>query len=159
MPGIKLENFKLKIQNIVTSANKLKNKHIKNLEAHVNYSCIFAQSKEEYETLNQLAVIMGKVIKDTPTGPLYQIPPLHTVAGNLQLLKIRIPDSTRTELGDADFTINDFLGFEKEYLQKPGFKRIQKEDFYMIELVDHDFNVRAYFSNPPLDEQLGLAGK
>lgn len=159
MSKTNIDKLKIKIQSIVTSANELKNKHINDHDARVNYSCIFSQSKEEYEYLNQLATEIGKVIKDTPTGPLYQIAPLPTVAGNLQLLKIRIPDPTRPELGDADFTINDFLGFEKEYLQKPGFKRIQKEDFYMIELVDHDFNVRAYFSNPPLDEQLGLSDK
>ncbi len=70
------------------------------------------------------------------------------------MLKIRFPDSTRTERGDADFTISNFFEFENIYLSKPGFKKIQKPDFYMIELMD--FDVRAYFSNPPLDEQLNL---
>lgn len=33
---------------------------------------------------------------------------------------------------------------------------MEKPDFYMIELMDPKFDVRAYFSNPPLDEQLNL---
>jgi hypothetical protein len=39
-------------------------------------------------------------------------------------------------------------------LSKEGFKLIEREDFEMIELMDSEFNVRAYFSNPPLDERL-----
>lgn len=29
----------------------------------------------------------------------------------------------------------------------------------MIELMDSNYNVRAYFSNPPLDKQLGISDK
>ena len=54
------------------------------------------------------------------------------------------------------FRISNFPEFEKEYLSKPGFKLIQKENFYMIELIDLGFDVRAYFSNPPLDVQLHI---
>ena len=38
-----------------------------------------------------------------------------------------------------------------------GFLLIVKNDnFEMIELVDSNFNIRVYFSNPPLDKQLGI---
>ena len=150
------EELKNKIKNIVKQATLLKNKHINNKNAPVNYACIFSQSKDEYEELLEAARKIGQVIKETPTGPLFQIKPLKTVSGDLKLLKIRIPDPTRLELGDADFTISDFPQFEKRYLSKPGFKIMEKPDFYMIELVDPDFNVRAYFSNPPLDKQLNI---
>ncbi len=99
---------------------------------------------------------IGKVIQETPTGLLLHIEPIQTVSGVLKLLKIRIPDSTRPERGDADFTISNFSEFKKKYLLKPGFKIIKKPDFYMIELMDSDFDVRAYFSNPPLDQQLNI---
>jgi len=154
-----IDDLKCRIQDIVKQANDLKNRHIGDHDAHVNYSCIFSHSKTEYDQLNELASKIGIVVKDTSTGPLYQIEPISTASGSLQLLKIRIPDPTRPEMGDADFTIADFPAFEEKYLSKPGFKRIQKEDFYMIELMDSNFNVRAYFSNPPLDKQLGLSAK
>jgi hypothetical protein len=151
-----IEDLKSKVQLIVKRANDLKDEYLGKNNTPVNYACIFSQSEEEYDLLRQLTGKIGKVIKETPTGSLYQIEPLPTVAGNLQLLKIRIPDRTRPELGDADFTVADFPVFEKKYLSLPQFKRMDKPDFYMIELLDQKYDVRAYFSNPPLDRQFGI---
>jgi len=145
-----------KVKYIVEQANILKDKHADKKNAKVNYACIFSQSTDEYENLLTITKQIGNIIKETPTGPLFHIKPIETAAGNLQLLKIRLPDSTRPELGDADFTVENFSDFENTNLQKTGFKIIKKENFYMIELMDPNFNVRAYFSNPPLDVQLGI---
>ncbi len=150
------EDLKNKVKSIIQKATALKHKHIDDKNTPVNYACIFSQSKEEYEELLKVAQKIGKIIKETPTGLLFHIEPLETVSGFLKLLKIRIPDSTRPELGDADFTISNFPEFEKKYLSKPGFKIMKKPDFYMIELIDSNLDVRAYFSNPPLDEQLNI---
>jgi hypothetical protein len=150
------EDLKNRIKDIVAMAVLLRDKHIEHEDASVNYACIFSQNKSEYEELLAAARKIGEVIKETPTGQLFHIEPLKTVAGDLRLLKIRIPDVTRPERGDADFTISNFPEFEKKYLSKPNFKIIRRSDFYMIELMDSDFDVRAYFSNPPLDKQLNL---
>ncbi len=144
-------------QKIVQEAKELKNKHTKEKNAPVNYACIFSQSQEEYEELLKVIQKIGKAIKETPSGFLFHIKPIQTVSGNLKLLKIRIPDPTRPERGDADFTISNFPEFEKKYLSKKGFKLMPKENFYMIELMDPEFNIRAYFSNPPLDQQLNIS--
>ena len=150
------KDLEIKIKNIVEKATALKNKHIDNKNTPINYACIFSQSKEEYKELLETAQKIGKVIKETPTGLLFQIKPLETVSGVLKLLKIRIPDPTRPELGDANFTISNFPEFEKKYLSKSDFKLIQREDFKMVELMDSAFDIRAYFSNPPLDKQLNI---
>ena len=148
------KDLKIKIQNIVKRATALKNKYINNKNMPVNYACIFCQNKEEYDKLVEVTRKIGKVIKETPTGLLFQIKPLKTVSGILKLLKIRLPDPIRPERGDTDFTVSNFPEFKKKYLLKSGFKLIKREDFEMIELVDSEFDVRAYFSNPPLDKQL-----
>jgi len=153
---MKTDDLKLKIKNIVKRASKLKNKYINVKNMPVNYACIFSQSEDEYQKLLKVTQKIGKIIKETPTGPLFQIKELETASGVLKLLKIRIFDPTRPELGDADFTVPDFSRFEKKYLSKPNFKIMKKADFYMIELIDDDFDVRAYFSNPPLDKQLNI---
>lgn len=150
------EDLKNLVKSIVEKATVLKNKHIEYRDTPVNYACIFSQSEEEYEELLEATQKIGKVIQETPSGLLYQIEPLETVSGILKLLKIRIYDPARPERGDADFTISNFPEFEKKYLSKPGFKMMKKPDFYMIELMDSDFDVRAYFSNPPLDKQLNI---
>jgi hypothetical protein len=146
------------VQGIVEKSRILKDKFTTEKDAQVNYCCIFSQSAKEYAALLACAKKMGKVVKETPSGLLFQIHPLATVAGKLQLLKIRNPDSTRPERGDADFTVKNYPDFKKKYLGKKGFKLIPRENFEMIELMDDKFDVRAYFSHPPLDVQLGISG-
>lgn len=150
------EDLKIKVKNIVEKATALKNKYIDPKDTPVNYACIFSQNKEEYEELLEVTRKIGNVIKETQTGLLFHIEPLQTVSGVLKLLKIRIPDPTRPERGDADFTVSNFSDFKKKYISNEGFKLIKREDFEMIELMDPKFDVRAYFSNPPLDLQLNI---
>jgi len=150
------EDLKTKVKDIVEKSTILKNKHTADKNAPVNYACIFSQNKNEYDELVETVEKIGKNVMEKPNGLLFQIEPLQTISGVLKLLKIRMPDPTRPELGDADFTIANFFNFEKEYISKPGFKLIERENFVMIELMDPEFDVRTYFSNPPLDKQLGI---
>ncbi len=150
------EALKLRIQEIVKQAKILKDKHTSEKDAKVNYACIFSHTKEEFDELVLDSELLGRVIKETPTGPLFHIEPIETVSGHLKLLKIRVPDETRPERGDADFTVENYDEFSKENLSKRGFKLIKRENMEMIELMDEEFGVRAYFSHPPLDEQLGV---
>lgn len=149
-------NFKQLIQEIVQKSRELKDKHTTAQSAPVNYAAVFSQNKNEYKEFSEIAKQLGKVIQNTPTGDLFKIHDIDTTAGKLQLLKIRIPDTARTERGDSDFTVADYQTFKNAYLSKPEFKLIERKDFEMIELVDPLFDVRAYFSNPPLDQQLGI---
>ncbi len=153
---MKIEDLKKFVQEIVKDATELKNKHTDQKGAPVNYACIFSQSEAQYADLIETVEKFGKIVEQTPKGPLFQIPPLKTVSGVLQLLKIRIPDSTRPERGDADFTVSDYPSFKKKYLSQKGFCLIKKPNFEMLELVDPKFGVRAYFSDPPLDKQLEI---
>ena len=143
------------IQNIVKDAELLKDKYTDQKGVQVNYACIFCQSKEEQIRFLEEAHALGTIIQETPSGPLFKIS-IDTIAGKLQLLKIRKPDPTRPERGDADFTVSDYLSFKEKYLNKSGFSLIQKENFEMIELYEKDNNVRVYFSSIPLDKQLNL---
>ncbi|MFA6304927.1 MAG: hypothetical protein WCV73_00365 [Patescibacteria group bacterium] len=150
-----VQDLKNIIQDIVAQADQLKRKFVSDL-APVNYACIFCQNDEEFNNFVELSKQIGKVIEEMPSGVLFQIEPLQTIAGNLQLLKIRKPDVTRPQRGDADFTLANYDEFKKMYLSQNGFKLINKEKFEMIELMDSAFNVRVYFSNPTLDKQLKI---
>lgn len=144
------------INSIVSDSKKLMDKYCDIEDVHVNYACIFCQNEKEEMEFNSLAGELGSIIEDTQTGPLYKIRPLETRFGRLQLLKVRSVDQTRPERGDADFTITNFDQFWNENKGRPQFKLIEREDFVMIELMDESFDVRTYFSNPPLDVQHGL---
>lgn len=150
------EDLKQLIQGIVQQSCELKNQYTTEKDAQVNYAAVFSQNEREYNELYELAKQIGKVIQNTPTGDLFEIDGIDTVSGKLRLLKIRKHDATRPERGDADFTVEDYPNFRNIYLRKPGFKLVERKDFEMIKLVDPTFNVRTYFSNPPLDKQLGL---
>ncbi len=152
-----VQDLKAMVQEIIEQARLLKDKHTDQKNVPVNYACIFSQSKKEYEELLEVSRKIGKIIEEMTSGVLFQISPLKTESGTLKLLKIRIPDVTRPERGDADFTVSNYPDFKKKYLPKNGFSLIKKrEDFEMLELMDPEFHVRVYFSDPPLDVQLGI---
>lgn len=142
------------VQAIVTKAQALKNRHTTEVNAPVNYACIFAQSDEEYEELNKAAQTIGQVVKKMSSGLLYHITDLATTAGTLRILKIRVPDPTRPETGDADFTVDNYPTFKQTHLSQPGFKLITRPEMEMLELMEANCPVRAYFSYPPVDKQI-----
>lgn len=141
---------------IVDTANSLKRKHAPQYAGHVSYCCYFSQSEESFEKLNKSVAAVGRLAKDTKTGPVYVVPRIDTVAGPLRVFKVRKVDPSRKELGDADFALQDYESFKRENIGRPGFKLIEREEFEMIELVDPEFNARAYFSNPPIEEHQGI---
>ncbi len=143
------------IQNIVQQAQVLKDKHTAEKDVAVNYACIFTHTDEEYRELDTATAGMGRVVKETKMGNIYWLEePIKTIAGPLRMVKIRKPDPTRPEQGDADFTVNGYQAFKNDYLGKSGFKLIKLPEMEMIELVDNEFNIRAYFSHPTLEKIL-----
>ncbi|MCL4386918.1 MAG: hypothetical protein M1355_00730 [Patescibacteria group bacterium] len=154
---MKKEDLILLVQEIVKKVTNLKDKHTDQKNVPVHYVAIFSQNQEEYDSLLKTAQQMGSLLKETPTGPLFQVEPIDTISGPLRIVKIRIPDPTRPEKGDADFAAKDYQKLKDVCLSKPGFELIERETFEMIELMDKSFDVRIYFSNPPVEKQYRLA--
>lgn len=153
---MKPKEFETLIKGIVVEASKLRDARTTEHEAPVNYCCVFSQDEPEYESLLAVARQLGKPVQETPTGPVFYIEPLNTVAGTLRLVKIRKPDPKRMERGDADFTVIDYLTFKKAHFGKPAFRVIERPNMEMVELADPEFDVLAYFSYPPLGKVLKL---
>ncbi|MBI5220288.1 MAG: hypothetical protein HY978_00420 [Candidatus Liptonbacteria bacterium] len=53
-------------------------------------------------------------------------------------------------------SVDHYAEFKTAHLGQPGFSLIPREGYEMIELIDPEFDVRVYFSNPPLTQQLGI---
>ncbi|NTW89538.1 MAG: hypothetical protein HGB37_01315 [Candidatus Moranbacteria bacterium] len=145
------------VQEIVKDAVRLKDAYTDLRDVTVGYACVFAHGDAEYAELRKAAESMGQEIKSTPTGSVFLVQPMPTVAGSLRVLKIRIPDETRTERGDADFNVPDYQKFRIAVMGTPGFTIIPRADCEMIELMESGADVRVYFSDPPVEKQLGLA--
>lgn len=153
---MKIDELKTLVQDIVADSLRLSRAHTSEQKTPVNYACIFTHSTSEYEEMVKVARQLGSVAQETPTGPVFHIAPLSTVAGTLRLLKIRRPDPKRPERGDADFTVTDYDSFKNTHLGRPGFSLIKRTDMEMIELVDPSYDVIAYYSHPTLADVLKL---
>ena len=145
------------VKNIVKKSNELKNKYTDEINAKVNYACIFCKDDNDFnDYISLLKNDNNDIIEDTYSGPLFRLKDLETVAGTLKLLKVRRYDDKHLDLGDADFTVSNYEVFKNKYINKSNFKLISGEGYEMIELMEEKNEVRTYFSNPPLDEELGI---
>lgn len=143
---------------IVNETIQLKNKYIDESDAPIDWVAIFAQNNHEYESFLKETESVGKIVKKTLTGPIFNLKsPIKTKAGELHIIKIRKPDKTRSQRGDADFRIEIFKEFKNKYLSDSHFSLIDRKEYQMIELKDSEFDVLVYFSNPPISRVLGLS--
>jgi hypothetical protein len=140
----------------VADAASLKDESTDQIDAQVSWCCVFCQSDEEYSRLTIAGEGQGVLAQETHNGPVFVMPPLPTPSGSLRVFKIRQPDPTRPERGDADFASTDYEAFKAGCLGLPGFKLIRKPEFEMIELMAPGRDVRVYFSNPPVEEHSGI---
>lgn len=145
------------VTKIINDSVDLRDLYTDAQDAHLSYCAIFCRSADEFSQLKKVVSKTGRLADDTPTGPVYLINrAIPTKAGDLRLVKIRQPDKNRPERGDADFAVKDYEQFKRHYLGKDRFKLIEREAFEMIELMDPSFDVRVYFSYPPVEEHPGI---
>jgi len=150
--------FQKTVNYIVNETIQLNNKYTSETNAPIDWVAIFSQNASEYESFLKETKRIGKIVKDTPTGPIFKLgSPIKTKAGEIFIIKIRKPDKTRPQRGDADFRIDNYKEFKEKYLSDQHFSLIERKDYQMLELKDSDFDVLVYFSNPPISKVLGLS--
>jgi hypothetical protein len=145
-----VDTLKARVKLVVEKAAALKDKYTDANRAPIAYACIFAHSKDEYDELCRVTKKIGSAARETPTGFIFRIQPIHTVSGVLELLKIRLPDPAKQGLGYGDFTVPDYPSFKKKHLAKKGFHLTKREHYEFIGIFESD--IGAYFSNPPFDQ-------
>lgn len=144
------------IKYIVEKCIALKDKYTEEKNLEIDYICIFSHNHEEYLELIKIASGLGKIVDDTKTGPVFKFNiPFQTITGKAKVLKIRLPDKSKTERGDVDF-ITNYEPFKKKYLGNKNFSLIKRESFEMLELKDSSFDVLVYFSSTPPSKLLGI---
>jgi len=144
------------VQAIVEKAVELKNKYTDEEGVPVSYACIFCQSDDEYERLVKLVGGFGKEVENHGSGPLFELDESFlTIAGELKLVKIRKYDDQHKDWGHADFVVKNYGEFKKKHYDKDGWSVIARNS-EILELIEKDFPVRAYFPELPIGEQLGV---
>ena len=151
------KDFLQLLLSIVEKCVTLRNFYVQEKDLIIDYICLFSHSSEEYDEFVKQASSLGTIIDKTKTGPVFKFnTPLPTAAGYPKVLKIRIPDATKPQLGDVDFN-TDYPTFKEKYMSKKGFSLIQREKFEMMELKDETFNVLVYFSSIPPSKLIGMS--
>jgi hypothetical protein len=144
------------IQYIVSCSVDLRNKYTDEKNAPVEFVCVFCQNENEYKHFTNSAETLGEIIEDTKSGFTYLLNnPIMTIAGPLRLLKIRKPEISRPERGDADFN-TDYENFKRKYQNNPNFELIKRETFEMLRLSDPESDVMACFSSIPKSKILKI---
>lgn len=139
---------------IVNKSAALKDKYTDEVDADVEFACIFCQTDEEYEKYSKNVSKIGRIVQCSPSGYTYQlVKPVETKAGQLFFVKIRKPDVARKELGDADFNVN-YHEFKRKHHEHPNFELIKREEFEMLRLSELKGDVMACFSNIPIRKLL-----
>jgi hypothetical protein len=143
-------DFKKILLHIVSKSVELKNKYTNEITAKIEFCDIFSKDDEEYRQLTSIINKIGRVVYSTESGKIYKlIKPIRTIAGDLFLVKIRIPDNKFNLRGDADFDTN-YKKFKQVYKNSLHFELIVREKFEMLRLSDPDFDVMSCFSNIPV---------
>lgn len=143
------------IQYIIQEGTKLRDKYVPDILMTIDYVCIFSQTDREFDFYNKETSKLGRIAEKTPTGDVYVLDEKYRDKYGTRLIKIRVIDKTRPQRGDVDFAVSDYNKY-KPKLTKLPVNLIKREKYEMIELIDPNFDVILYFSNPPLSKVLKL---
>ncbi|MCX6705972.1 MAG: hypothetical protein NTV24_02595, partial [Candidatus Woesebacteria bacterium] len=81
MQGSNLEEI---VSYIVNKSYELKNKYTNEKTAPVEFACIFCQSNDEYQDLDDRVGKLGSVVQETPSGKTHLLNQvIQTKAGSL----------------------------------------------------------------------------
>ncbi|HVX90099.1 MAG TPA: hypothetical protein VHC20_00360 [Candidatus Paceibacterota bacterium] len=113
-----------------------------NSPAALDYVAVFSKNSAEFEELLACAKTLGEEVDSLTqkTGHTFKLrAPMHTLVGDLSLLKVRRPDITRPQRGAPDFVVPDYEGFKKTYLPTSGdFTLMFHPHAEMVELKGDD---------------------
>ncbi|HTW14762.1 MAG TPA: hypothetical protein VMF51_06510 [Nocardioides sp.] len=144
------------VHDIAIKAHDLASDVIGDRRHHISYCAIFCQDDGQYDDYVAAVAAAGTLANETATGPVYVTPGIETPAGTLRVVKVRKPDPTRPELGDADFAVDDYAAFKATFETTGQLSLIERPHFEMLELTVPGAPVRAYFSHPPVEKHPGI---
>lgn len=145
-----------KIANYIIEQGLLTLKNADENNAVIDYVAIFSKDENEFKNLELVAETLGEEVdkENVKTGRAFLLnEPLKTSAGNLSLIKVRIPDATRPQRGAPDFKIQNYQQFKEKNLQSSGnFTLMTRKDYEMIEIKGVD--VLVYVPSKTLSERM-----
>lgn len=146
------ENISKVVSSVASKSSRLIEKTL-GKRLPIAYLTIFAHGASEYDDLTkQAGELGGRSEANNGLNFLFR-KPIETEAGTVSLIRVRQPDPYRSQIGCADFTIENYEEFKRIELPKhpKNMRVIERPDFEMIEFFDLEKNdVLAYIVSKPI---------
>jgi hypothetical protein len=113
----------------------------------ISYLTIFSHHAHEYERFIGWAEELGQKSEANNGLRFVLNNPIQTKVGAIEHIRIRKPDVYRSQLGCADFEVEDYGAFKRYELPKypNNLRLIERPEYEMLEFFDFDNNdVLAY---------------
>lgn len=139
------EKLKLALQYIAEQSLLLAQKVIPGEKLEIDTLTIFSQSDAEFDFISRHIRKYGKQSPFTHGETLYISSNLRIDDHVIKFLGVRRPDSARTEVGYADYPVENYEQILKDYAGNPNVMEIASgRNQTLIELKHPDFDVRGY---------------
>lgn len=134
-----------RIEPIIQNVHLLSARCYPDFTFKIEYLTIFSQSPEDFESLQSELRKLGEESSANNGFKFKLNTPINYGNEIIDLVRIRMPDVHRKELGCVDLTYdkNKYKQLKEIALEK-GFDVILRKGYEMIELSDFEINVYAY---------------
>ena len=150
------EAWQERIGQVTEQADKLlKDKGVLEGVGRIDYAAIFPKSEQEYSELMSVLQTNGEPVREVPTGTVFQLrEPLQTPQGEVPRVRVRINDSSKTQIGYVDYWVGDYPSFKDRYVPS-GIIGITHNQDGVEMLTTENEEVIVYFPQIPLGKDLG----
>ncbi len=127
-------------------------KKLTGVEYPITNLTVFSHYLDEFVLLSSLLQENGTIIREK-NGPVVRLhQPFIFKDSKIPVVRIRILDPYRAQVGCCDFDVPDFQVFKDTFLARNpnNLRSIPRTDYEMIEFFDPDIDVLAYVLSVPL---------
>ncbi len=138
------------IQYVVTKTTELCHKVI-GVEYPISGLTVCAHYPDEFEALKKIQLEIGTVESEHNGLYIRLREPIQLPHNKLNLLRVRMPDPYRMQVGCNDFNVGNYMEFKETFLptHPQNLRLVVRPEYEMIEFFDPDYDVLAYTVSDP----------
>lgn len=140
---------------IIEKADQLlQDKQVHQGLGEIDYVTIFPKSEDEYGEFMGKLEKEGRLVRIASTGTVFQLrKPFQTPQGQIPLVRIRIYDPSKIQIGYVDYRIDDYQIFRKKYLLSNIVTATHNAEGVEMLMVENK-DVIIYFPESPLGKTI-----
>lgn len=149
------EAWKGIVHGVTEKANRLlEEKQIDQDAGQIDYVAIFPKNQDGYNSLMVSLGQAGEPVRVVPTGTVFKLrEPLETPHGIVGMVRIRIFDPSKSQLGYVDYALENYGEFKEKYLTSGVVNITHSADGVEMLTLENE-EVIIYFPETPLGKSL-----